>query len=198
MEVSKLFDDTLYLEKEEVCLRPMQRGDVPYLVALSSPSIWTFMSHAPECPADWEASFRDTMEDRKKGRGQEFVLILKDTGEIIGATRVVLLSVPDQKVEIGRTWISENWQGQGYNTRAKQALLAFLFENIGVNKVVFRTRLRNIKSRRALEKIGAVQEGILREEILRNGEFIDVVYYAILAREWGLIQNGRANGVRGR
>ncbi|MBO6534553.1 MAG: GNAT family N-acetyltransferase, partial [Muricauda sp.] len=73
---------------------------------------------------------------------------------------------------------------KGINQKVKGILLTFLFEELKINKVEFRTRGDNLKSQRALNKIGATKEGVLRELIFRNGKYIDVVYFGILASEW--------------
>ncbi|CAN0602270.1 unnamed protein product [Ectocarpus sp. 12 AP-2014] len=142
------------------------------------------MSQDLENPSDWEKFLSQTISDRENQIKQEFAIILKEEDRIIGATSISQISEVDNKVEIGLTWISEKYQGKGINQKVKGILLTFLFEELKINKVEFRTRGDNLKSQRALNKIGATKEGVLRELIFRNGKYIDVVYFGILASEW--------------
>ncbi|MEW2921076.1 MULTISPECIES: GNAT family N-acetyltransferase [Flavobacteriaceae] len=181
---SKIFTDGFCLETDEIKLRPSKMEDLEAFLSISSPSIWTHMSHNLENPSDWEKFLSQTISDREHQIKQEFAIILKEEDQIIGATSIGQISELDNKVEIGLTWISEKYQGKGINQKVKGMLLTFLFEELKINKVEFRTRGGNLKSQRALNKIGATKEGVLRKLIFRNGKYIDVVYFGILASEW--------------
>ena len=181
---SKIFTDGFCLETDEIKLRPSKMEDLEAFLSISSPPIWTHMSQDLENPSDWEKFLSQTISDRENQIKQEFDIILKEEDRIIGATSISQISEVDNKVEIGLTWISEKYQGKGINQKVKGILLTFLFEELKINKVEFRTRGDNLKSQRALNKIGATKEGVLRELIFRNGKYIDVVYFGILASEW--------------
>ncbi|MAO17193.1 MULTISPECIES: GNAT family N-acetyltransferase [Flavobacteriaceae] len=181
---SKIFTDGFCLETDEIKLRPSKMEDLEAFLSISSPPIWTHMSQDLENPSDWEKFLSQTISDRENQIKQEFAIILKEEDRIIGATSISQISEVDNKVEIGLTWISEKYQGKGINQKVKGILLTFLFEELKINKVEFRTRGDNLKSQRALNKIGATKEGVLRELIFRNGKYIDVVYFGILASEW--------------
>ncbi|MCB4809682.1 GNAT family N-acetyltransferase [Tamlana sp. 62-3] len=187
---SEIFKNNICLETEELKLRPSELSDVGLFAEISSPSIWEFMSYDLENISDWQKFISNSIENRKNQVAQEFAIIQKPTNKLIGATSICSISEFDKKVEIGLTWFSESYQGKGINQKVKLILLSFLFDQIKVNKVEFRTRGGNLKSQRALDKIGAVKEGILRELIFRNGKYIDVVYYGILASEWKNIKEG--------
>jgi len=181
---SKIFTDGFCLETDEIKLRPSKMEDLEAFLSISSPPIWTHMSQDLENPSDWEKFLSQTISDRENQIKQEFAIILKEEDRIIGATSISQISEVDNKVEIGLTWISEKYQGKGINQKVKGILLTFLFEELKINKVECRTRGDNLKSQRALNKIGATKEGVLRELIFRNGKYIDVVYFGILASEW--------------
>lgn len=185
---SEIFKDNIFLETEELKLRPSELNDIDFFSKISSPSIWKYMSYDLENISDWEKFISQSIDNRKNQIKQEFTIILKATNQIIGATSICNISEIDKKVEIGLTWIAEKSQGQGLNQKVKLILLSFLFDKLKINKVEFRTRGGNLKSQRALDKIGAVKEGTLRELIFRNGEFIDVIYYGILSTEWNNVK----------
>ncbi len=184
MRKSEIFIEDICLETGDIKLRPSKIEDLESFMSISSPSIWDYMSYDMENQSDWKKFLLKNIADRENKIKQEFAIILKDIDQIIGATSISHISEMDRKAEIGLTWISEKYQGKGINQKVKLMLLRFLFENLKLNKVEFRTRGTNLKSQRSLEKIGATKEGVLRELIFRNGKYIDVVYFGILASEW--------------
>lgn len=185
---SKIFKDNLCLESEELKLRPSELNDIDSFAKINSPSIWKYMAYDLQNISDWKKFISQSIDNRKNQIKQEFIIILKSSNQIIGATSICNLSDVDKKVEIGLTWLSEKNQGQGLNQKVKLILLSFLFDKVKINKVEFRTRGGNLKSQRALNKIGATKEGTLRELLFRNGEFIDVIYYGILLTEWNNVK----------
>jgi RimJ/RimL family protein N-acetyltransferase len=123
--------------------------------------------------------------EREKGSQYPFVIIHKPSGKIIGSTRLFEIYPDDKKLEIGWTWITANYWGTAVNLECKFLLLQFCFEELGTRRVQLKTDELNIRSRKAIEKIGGRFEGILRKDrIKENGESRNAAYYSILDAEW--------------
>lgn len=99
---------------------------------------------------------------------------------------------PDHhQLEIGGTWYAVDYQGTGVNTECKYLLLKYAFEKLDCIRVQFKTDLRNIRSQKAIERLGSKKEGVLRNHMITpEGEIRDSVYYSILAIEWPLVKTG--------
>ena len=112
-------------------------------------------------------------------------MIRKDTGEPIGATGFLEIRLPHHGLEIGRTWIATAHQGTEVNPESKYLLLRHAFEELQVLRVQLKTDLNNLHSQRAIEKLGARREGVLRNYQCRsNGQMRDTVIYSVIAAEW--------------
>jgi RimJ/RimL family protein N-acetyltransferase len=115
--------------------------------------------------------------------------VLDPTGRAIGMTTYMNIDTTNRRVEIGSTWYAKSVQRTGLNTEAKLLLLTHAFETLGCIAVEFRTHFLNHQSRRAIERLGAKLDGILRNHIVSpNGTLRDTVVYSIIASEWPTIQ----------
>jgi RimJ/RimL family protein N-acetyltransferase len=115
----------------------------------------------------------------------------KRTNQIIGTTRLLEIVPNDKKVEIGVTWIAKEFWGSSINLECKLLLLTYCFETLNINRVQFRTKDTNLRSRKAIEKIGGQLEGILRnDKIEPNGIPRNTAFYSILNSEW---ENAKQN-----
>ena len=120
----------------------------------------------------------------------DFAILLKATGEPIGATGFLDIRLAHQGLEIGRTWISASHQGTRVNPESKYLLLRHAFEELGALRVQFKTDLNNVHSQRAIERLGARREGVLRNYQCRaNGKMRDTVMYGITGEEWPDLRN---------
>jgi RimJ/RimL family protein N-acetyltransferase len=103
----------------------------------------------------------------------------------VGSTRFANYDGANKRVEIGWTWVARPWQRTAVNTEAKYLMLRHAFENLGLNRVELKTDLLNTTSQRAMERLGATWEGVLRSHmIVHDGRVRDTVYYSIIAAEW--------------
>lgn len=124
---------------------------------------------------------------RRQERGTDlpFAVIHLLTNRAIGMTRYMDIRPQDRALEIGGTWYAPSYQRTAVNTEAKLLLLTHAFEVIGCIRVQFKTDTRNVRSQQALERIGAVKEGVLRNHmVLPDGYIRDSVYYSIITSEW--------------
>jgi RimJ/RimL family protein N-acetyltransferase len=122
---------------------------------------------------------------RSRGTDIPFVIRHLAPDRIIGATRYLRLDPVNLSLEIGGTWFGAAYRGIGFNEESKLLLLEYAFEQLGCIRVQFRSDVRNLRSHRALEKLGAAREGVLRQEmLLPSGHPRDSVVFSILDREW--------------
>jgi RimJ/RimL family protein N-acetyltransferase len=118
-----------------------------------------------------------------------FVVIDQKTNEIVGSTRLYSISKENKTVELGQTWYHSSVHRTSINTEYKYMLLQYAFEELHMLRVQIKTDLRNEKAQRAIERLGAVKEGVLRNERqLPNGYVRDAVVYSIIASEWTVIK----------
>ncbi len=128
---------------------------------------------------------------RLREAGIDYPFVTRDLGtrRLAGSTRFRQIDIPNRCVEIGGTWLGKEFRGTGINREAKRLMLEYAFERLGVIRVQFRTDLRNLRSQRAMEKIGAVREGVLRKDfIYADGYQRSSVFYSILDEEWPAVK----------
>jgi RimJ/RimL family protein N-acetyltransferase len=138
---------------------------------------------------DSEADMRnwvlDIISRGEKGTDLPFTVVHLASGRVAGATRYLNIMPKDRGLEIGGTWYGLEFQRTPVNTECKYLLLRHAFEKLGAIRVQLKTDLRNERSQRAMERIGALREGILRNHmILPDGRYRDSVIYSILDTEW--------------
>jgi len=170
-----------------VRLEPLSEKHVPDLtVAAHDERIWRYMLYAyPEDEEKMLAWVREILARQAAGTDLPFAVIHLASGHAIGATRYLEIRPQHRSLEIGGTWYATGFQRTAVNTECKYLLLKHAFEVLGCIRVQFKTDARNLRSLRAIERIGAVREGVLRNHyILADGGFRDSVYYSILDREW--------------
>ena len=125
------------------------------------------------------------LEQKAKGLSLPFVVIDKASGEVIGSTRFCNADLLNQRVEIGYTWYSKSYQKTSCNTECKLLLLTHAFESLEAIAVEFRTNWHNQASRAAITRLGAKQDGVLRNhQKMPNGGYRDTVVFSITNTEW--------------
>lgn len=187
------FAQDIRLENERTLLRPMDAEDLQHLmpVATQMPRIVQFSPMEIHTPELWAAWLNRTLDERKQHTRYALTIYDKQAGRYAGTSSFGSVSHYDRRVEIGWTWIGREFQGTGLNTNMKLLMLAFAFETLQYERVEFRTDERNRASRKALEKLGAQQEGILRSHMrMPDGFRRYTVYYSILHEEWPQIKAG--------
>ncbi len=170
-----------------VRLAPLSPDHIPDLaIAGKDESIWTFMRYGPVTTEPEMRRFVDNLLTlQERGSDLPFTVISLETGKAIGMTRYMNIERSNRSLEIGGTWYAVDYQRTGVNTECKFLLLGHAFENLGCIRVQIKTDLRNERSQRAIERIGAVKEGVLRDHmVLPDGTVRSSVFYSILAREW--------------
>ena len=175
------------LEGQHVRLEPMTEEHIPGLAEIGTgQTFWDFMLYGNiNTLEDMRSWVRDILARAEKGTDLPFVAIHLVSGRVAGATRYLNIVPKDRGLEIGGTWYGPEFQRTPVNTECKYLLLRHAFETLGCIRVQLKTDLRNERSQRAIERIGAVKEGILRNHmILPDGRIRDSVFYSILNTEW--------------
>lgn len=170
-----------------VRLEPLSQAHAPDLTAAGSDaSIWQYMRYGV---IDSEVKMRSFIDYllgyQARGVDLPFAVVHLAAGKAVGMTRYMDIQPANQALEIGGTWYGVGYQRSGVNTECKFLLLRQAFEVMGYHRVQIKTDQRNERSQRAIERIGAIREGVLREHmLLQDGVFRSSVYYSILASEW--------------
>jgi ribosomal-protein-alanine N-acetyltransferase len=166
-------------------LEPLTPAHAPALWRQADPEIFQWVLEWPR-DASFEA-FEEWMRTRviEAPASLPFAIVQTATGEPVGVTGYLEIRPAHRGLEIGRTWIARAHQGSQVNPESKYLLLRHAFETLDAVRVQFKTDLNNLHSQRAIEKLGASREGVLRQYQMRsNGTFRDTVMYSVIRDEW--------------
>lgn len=172
-------------------LEPLSETHIPELVIVGlDEEIWRYMRYGQ---VNTEAQMRTWVEEllqlEKLGSDLPFTVIYAETGRAVGCTRYLNIHHTDRSLEIGGTWYGLDYQRTAVNTEAKYLLLRHAFEVLGCVRVNFKADSRNIRSQRAIERLGAVKEGLLRKHmVLPDGFVRDSVIYSIIDDDWPTVK----------
>jgi N-acetyltransferase len=174
------------LQGQHVRLEPLsERHRDDLVAAAANPEIFRYMGGITIATQGWDAWFREALSGVAEGRYVAWATVDQALGRAVGSTRYLDISPSDGRLEIGWTWISPSHQRTAINTEAKLLQLRYAFDELGASRVAFTTDRRNLRSQAAIERLGAVREGVLRRHVRRpDGYLRDTVYYSILADEW--------------
>ncbi|PYI50679.1 GNAT family N-acetyltransferase [Paenibacillus flagellatus] len=174
------------LEGTSVKLAPMKREHAePLYEAGRDPAVWTYMQARMQSPEQMRAIVDEAVAAAERGEELPYTIFDAAGERALGSTRLYDMSVAHRNLEIGWTWLTPSVWRTRVNTECKRLLLAHAFETMGAIRVQLKADARNARSRQAIERIGGVYEGTLRQHrILPDGFIRDTVYYSILEREW--------------
>ena len=178
----------LTLEGSVVRLEPVRRehGDLFWDVAKNNlVDIFRWIPYAMKTREDFEKLIDKAFGEQERGESVVFATVERPSGRTIGSTRFMNIDRVNKRVEIGSTWIAPAWQRTAVNTEAKFLMLRHAFEVWGCIRVELKTDGLNQKSRNAILRIGAKEEGTLRRHVVTwTGRVRDTVYFSILDSEW--------------
>jgi len=174
------------LEGSLVTLRPLQPADASALVAAAADgALWALPFTVIPSSSTVHAYIEKALLGQSGGTVMPFVVTLTATGQVIGSTRFWKIDRANRKLEIGHTWYAQTWHRTAVNTESKLLLLRHAFEALDAVRVQFTTDILNERSQRAILRLGAKQEGILRNErIMPDGRKRTSVRYSIIDDEW--------------
>jgi RimJ/RimL family protein N-acetyltransferase/ribosomal protein S18 acetylase RimI-like enzyme len=174
------------LEGDHVRLEPLAPEHLDALCAVGlDPELWRLSVSRIATRDDMRAYLQTALDEAGQGSALPFATVERSSGKVVGSTRFANADRANRRVEIGWTWIGRPWQRTPLNTEAKYLMLRHAFETLGLIRVEFKTDVLNERSRRALLRIGAKEEGILRAHMITaGGRLRDSIYFSIVAPEW--------------
>ncbi len=178
------------LEGVHVRLEPLAPTHLPGLIEVGlAPELWALTVDRIAAAADLTRYVQRALAEAAAGSALPFATVWRATGRVIGSTRFGNYVAAHKRAEIGWTWLAPDWQRTAANTEAKLLMLAHAFEAAGLRRVEFKTSTLNLKSRAALTRLGAVEEGVFRQHMINeDGSNRDSIYFSILDREWPWIR----------
>jgi RimJ/RimL family protein N-acetyltransferase len=178
----------LTLEGSVVRLEPLRREHEMLFWQVAKDSledIFRWIPYSVRTPEDFRKLVDKAFEEQERGESIVFATVERGSGKTVGSTRFMNIDRTNRRVEIGSTWIAPAWQRTAVNTEAKYLMLRHAFEVWGCFRVELKTDALNEKSRNAILRIGAKEEGTLRRHVLTwTGRVRDSVYFSILDSEW--------------
>jgi N-acetyltransferase len=180
------------LEGEHVRLEPLaSRHEEPLNRAAADGALWNSKVTTVPRPAAMPAYIATALAGQAGGTELPFVVVRKSSGEVVGCTRFYGIERTHRRLDIGYTWLAAGAQGTAVNTEAKLLLLTHAFEGWRCIRVGLVTHILNRQSRQAIERLGAKQEGVLRNHmILPDGSYRDSVFFSVIEAEWPDVKAG--------
>jgi len=185
------WNQPLTLTGKHVRLEPLSEAHVPDLTGIGAGcDFWRFMVYGEiNTEADIRGWVQEMLRRAKQGTDVPFAVIHLASGRVAGATRYMNMIPKDRGLEIGGTWYGLEFQRTAVNTECKYLLMTYAFETLKVIRVQLKADFLNERSQRAIERIGAKKEGVLRNHmILPDGRIRDSVFYSILDTEWSEVK----------
>ncbi|HXE36022.1 MAG TPA: GNAT family protein [Verrucomicrobiae bacterium] len=178
------------LEGRHVRLEPLSQVHHAGLSAVGlDEQLWRWIPTPVRTPEEMSAYIATALDEQTRGVSLPFALVEKSSGRATGCTRYGNIDRTHHRVEIGWTWVAPEWQRTSVNTEAKYLLLRHAFETLGCIRVELKTDSLNEKSRAAILRIGAREEGTFRNHMITaSGRIRHTVYFSILDSEWPAVK----------
>lgn len=178
------------LEGKSVCLVPLTEAHHAEICEASlSGDLFRYFPDQLRTAEDMKVFIHQALEAHRNRTALPFATVDNTSGKVIGGTRFGNISHRDRRVEIGWTWLGKAWQRTAANTEAKLLMLRHAFETWECGRVELKTDSRNEQSRKAILRVGATQEGVLRRHmVMADGYVRDTVYFSILREEWPAVR----------
>lgn len=174
------------LQDSRVKLSPLNLSNYKELIAVASQD--KLVQYSPsdiKTPASLKNYVEIALQQEENGTSIPYIIFDKKLNKYAGSTRFMNINHKNKVLHIGSTWIGKEFQGTGLNTHMKKLMLEYAFETLGFEKVEFRVDERNVVSRKAVEKLGCILEGILRKDVyLLDGFKRNTCCYGLLKEEW--------------
>jgi RimJ/RimL family protein N-acetyltransferase len=186
------------LRGSHVALEPLSLDHLPALepVALDD-ELWRLAVARVRDRDELRAYVEQALDEQRRGVSLPFAIVHAGSGRAAGSTRFGNVDRANGRVEIGWTWVGREWQRTAVNTEAKYLLLRHAFETLGCIRVELKTDALNLRSRAAIRRLGATEEGILRRHTMTDsGRVRDTVYHSILDDEWPRVKTGLEEKLR--
>ena len=174
------------LTGQHVRLEPLSQAHLAGLVEVGlDEDLWRWIPTPVRTAQEMEEYLKTALDERARGVSLPFAIVEKATGRVIGSTRYANIERTHRRVEIGWTWVARQWQRTAVNTEAKYLLLTHAFETLGCMRVELKTDSLNERSRAAILRIGAKEEGTFRNHMITSsGRIRHSVYFSVVNSEW--------------
>ena len=178
------------LEGTQVRLEPLTTAHHAAFCAIGlDPELWRLSPAAVRTEAEMAAYINVALAEQAAGRALPFAIVERASGAVVGSTRYGAIERHHRRLEIGWTWLGRAWQRTAINTEAKLLLLQHAFETLGCLRVELKTDALNQRSRAAILRLGAREEGVFRKHMITaSGRSRDTVYYAIIDDDWPAVK----------
>ena len=194
MDIENLFSSNIILENEFLVLQPLLKEHIDIIESISYTNELGEFGKRVKNRSDLEYYFEFCINSIENKEFYPFIILRKFDKAPLGITMFGNISFPHKRLEIGWTWLGVDYQGVGINAQCKKLLLNYCFENLEMRRVEFKVDIKNIKSQKAVEKLGAVKEGLLRNYNIQSyGESDGTYVYSILKNEWSKIDKLKIN-----
>jgi RimJ/RimL family protein N-acetyltransferase len=182
--------EPVVLEGSFVRLEPMTLEHHAQLTEVGlDPEIWRLTIVMIRTAEEMRSYMDSALALQRDGTSLPFVTIERSSGRVVGSTRFGNYDAANRRIEIGWTWLARRWQRTVINTEAKYLMLTYAFDTLRCVRVELKTDVLNAPSRKAMLRIGAKEEGILRKHTLMwTGRYRDSIYYSILDEEWSEVK----------
>jgi|SRR5216684_826485 RimJ/RimL family protein N-acetyltransferase len=186
----EMMAEPVALEGQHVRLEPLAKAHLAGLARVGlEEELWRWIPEPVRTVEEMAAYIETALQEQERGVSLPFALIEKATGRAIGSTRYGNIDRTHHRVEIGWTWVAREWRRTAVNTEAKYLLLRQAFETLGCIRVELKTDSLNEKSRAAILRIGAREEGIFRNHMITaSGRIRHTVYFSIVDSEWPAVK----------
>ena len=189
------FNENIELSAWGVTLRPWLSSDASLIVgSVVDSHTWRFTTEAIS-NTDEVAKYVDrALLDRSDKKRLSFAICLEGSEKIVGSSSFGNVSTKDNRIEIGWTWLAQEFHGKGLNNVVKYLMMKHGFEVFGVHRIEFKTDTSNPRACRALKKIGTQKEGVLRSHtLMHDGQYRDTAFFSVLDTEWDEVEVNLAN-----
>jgi N-acetyltransferase len=187
-DLSALYQLPLILSANHVQLEPLGLGHAEQLLEVAQDEdIWRWLpARTPANLEDMRGWIASALQAQANGTERPFAVVERDSGRAIGSTRYMRIEPAHRQLEIGWTWYGRAHWRSAVNTECKYLLLRHAFESLECIRIQFRTDLRNEHSQRAIERLGATREGVLRKHriVPKDGYHRSSVSYSIIDDDW--------------
>lgn len=185
MNNETFFSNELIIENDILLLRPLKKSDIKEIETISYSNQLGEFGARVKNHTDLLQYFNYCSTAKSNKELYPLIIIKKEDKKPVGITMFGNIDFQNKRLEIGWTWIAEKFQGTGINGICKKLLLDYCFKQLQLRRIEFRIDIKNIKSQKAIEKLGAVKEGLLRKYNIQSyGESEGTYVYSILIEEW--------------
>ena len=181
----------IVLENSTLRLEPLTEKHVQEMRALGSDKdVWRWYTADLSSPDALEAWMTNRLKESQRGEKMSYAVILKENGKVIGSSSYGHIDWNEKCLEVGWTWLDKQYIGTGLNKHMKYLMLSHAFEAMAIERLELRTDETNVRSRKAMEKIGAIFDGTLRNHrSTQGGRRRNTVIYSIIGSEWDHVKS---------